>query len=76
MVGGFWIAALVSQGRERDARAALVQLAQACELDDWSFTEWLHGKKLSPHGMRGQSWNAAAFLMAYDRLNAHDALQS
>ena len=26
--------------------------------------EWLHGKTLAPRGMPGQSWNAAAFLMA------------
>jgi glycogen debranching enzyme len=70
MVGGFWITALASQGMMREARAALVQLARACALDDWSFTEWLHGKRLSPHGMPGQSWNAAAFLMAYDTLKA------
>ncbi len=31
----------------------------------WGFTEWLHGKALSQHGMRGQSWNAAGFLLAY-----------
>jgi hypothetical protein len=73
MVGGFWIAALASQGMMRQARAALVQLARACELDDWRFTEWLHGKRLSPHGMPGQSWNAAAFLMAYDTLQAQPA---
>jgi hypothetical protein len=65
MVGAFWIEALVSQGREKEARRGLVQLARACELDKWGFTEWLHGKTLSAHGMRGQSWNAAGFLMAY-----------
>jgi glycogen debranching enzyme len=65
MVGGFWIAALAAQSRERDARTGLIQLAQACALDNWGFTEWLHGKSLAPRGMRGQSWNAAGFLMAY-----------
>jgi glycogen debranching enzyme len=64
MVGAFWIAALVSQGQRREAQVALVQLARACALDDWAFSEWLHGKRLSPRGMRGQSWNAAGFLMA------------
>ena len=65
MVGAFWIAALVAHGREREARSSLIQLAQACALDNWGFTEWLHGKSLSPRGMRGQSWNAAGFLLAY-----------
>jgi glycogen debranching enzyme len=64
MVGGFWIAALVAAGRARQAKAELLKLARACALRDWMFTEWLHGKTLAPRGMPGQSWNAAAFLMA------------
>jgi glycogen debranching enzyme len=64
MVGGFWIAALAAAGRREAARAELVKLARACALGDWAFTEWLHGKTLRPRGMPGQSWNAAAFLMA------------
>jgi glycogen debranching enzyme len=65
MVGGFWILALVAAGRLDEARRDLVKLARACALRDWSFTEWLHGKTLAPRGMPGQSWNAAAFLMAH-----------
>jgi glycogen debranching enzyme len=64
MVGGFWIAALASAGRGAHARTELVKLARVCALRNWAFTEWLHGKTLVPRGMRGQSWNAAAFLMA------------
>ena len=65
MAGGFWVEALAGQGKLREAKRALIQLARVCELDDWAFTEWLHGKRLSRHGMRGQSWNAAGFLLAY-----------
>jgi glycogen debranching enzyme len=65
MVGAFWIAALCAHGRAREARSNLIQLARACALDRWGFTEWLHGKSLSARGMRGQSWNAAGFLFAY-----------
>jgi glycogen debranching enzyme len=65
MVGAFWIAALCAHGRRREARSSLIQLAQSCAVDRWSFSEWLHGKSLSPRGMRGQSWNAAGFLLAY-----------
>jgi hypothetical protein len=65
MAGGFWVAALATYRRVGEARRALVQLARVCELDNWGFTEWLHGKALSRHGMRGQSWNAAGFLLAY-----------
>ncbi len=42
----------------------LAKLARANALDDWEFNEWLHGRTLEPSGMRGQSWNAAAFLIA------------
>jgi glycogen debranching enzyme len=64
MVGGFWVAALVAAGRTDQARQELVKLARVCALRDWRFTEWLHGKTLAPRGMPGQSWNAAAFLIA------------
>ena len=64
MVGGFWIAALAAAGRLPQARLELVNLARACAVRNWAFTEWLHGTKGTPRGMPGQSWNAAAFLMA------------
>jgi glycogen debranching enzyme len=64
MVGGFWIDALVATGRLSEAKRELVKLARVCAIQDWSFTEWLHGKTLAPRGMPGQSWNAAAFLIA------------
>ena len=64
MLGGFWIAALARHGRKRLARAELVKLARACALDDWAFAEWLHGRTSAPRGMTGQSWNAAAYLLA------------
>jgi glycogen debranching enzyme len=70
MVGAFWLAALAAYGKKREAGVGLIQLARACELDKWGFTEWLHGKKLSPHGMRGQSWNAAGFLIAHHAVGA------
>ena len=64
MVGGFWVMALVASGRRQQAREELLKLARACALKNWAFTEWLHGKTLAPRGMSGQSWNAAAYLMA------------
>jgi glycogen debranching enzyme len=64
MVGGFWITALVAAGRNAQAKSELIKLARVCALRNWRFTEWLHGKTLAPRGMPGQSWNAAAFLMA------------
>jgi len=64
MVGGFWVMALAAAGRRSQAYSELVKLARVCAVGNWSFTEWLHGKTLAPRGMPGQSWNAAAFLMA------------
>jgi glycogen debranching enzyme len=64
MVGGFWVTALVAAGRAAQARSELVKLARVCALRNWGFTEWLQGKTFAPRGMPGQSWNAAAFLMA------------
>jgi glycogen debranching enzyme len=64
MVGGFWVVALAAHRRGEQAREDLMRLARACAVKDWAFTEWLHGKTLAPRGMPGQSWNAAAYLMA------------
>jgi glycogen debranching enzyme len=64
MVGGFWVTALVAADRAAQAKDELVKLARACAVQNWAFAEWLHGKTLGPRGMQGQSWNAAAFLMA------------
>jgi len=63
-VGGFWVMALARLGALEMARSELARLAQVNALDDWRFTEWFHGRTLSPMGMAGQSWNAATFLLA------------
>jgi hypothetical protein len=64
-VGAFWVTALAEAGRGDAARAALGRLARANAAGGWAFREWFHGRTLAPRGMRGQSWNAAAFLMAH-----------
>ena len=56
--------ALSLLGKTETAGAELAKLAHVNSLDDWRFTEWFHGQTLAPMGMAGQSWNAAAFLMA------------
>ena len=71
-VGGFWVAALVRAGARDRAKSELAKLAGANALDGWAFNEWLHGRTLAPGGMRGQSWNAAAFLIALDAVRAGD----
>ncbi len=64
MVGGFWVMTLSALGRRADARQALLRLAQLVSREAWSFREWFHGTSLEPHGMTGQSWSAAGFLLA------------
>jgi glycogen debranching enzyme len=63
-VGGFWVMALAAMGDMQRAQAALAALAGANAINDWQFNEWFHGQTGEPMGMTGQSWNAAAFLLA------------
>ncbi|SEF31968.1 glycoside hydrolase 100 family protein [Variovorax sp. NFACC27] len=72
-VGGFWVMALAKLGAHEMAWSELVRLAQVNALDDWRFTEWFHGRTLSPMGMAGQSWNAATFLLAQRELLGREA---
>ena len=39
--------------------------ANSAYLGAITFLEWLHGQTYEPCGMPGQSWNAAAFLLAW-----------
>jgi glycogen debranching enzyme len=64
-VGGFWVITLSACGRHTAARAALVRLALANQVNGWQFNEWFHGKTGEARGMPGQSWNAAMFLLAH-----------
>jgi glycogen debranching enzyme len=64
-VGAFWVLALLSLGKPGLAHAELLKLARVNQLDNWRFTEWFHGETLEPLGMKGQSWNAATFLLAH-----------
>ena len=72
-VGAFWVMALVEAGLHEDARAELVRVARANALSGWAFTEWLHGRTMRPLGMTGQSWNAAAFLLAHESVRRRAA---
>jgi len=63
--GGLYVAALAQTGHVAEARRALASLARANALDGWGFNEWLYGLTGVPRGMRGQSWNAAGYLIAH-----------
>ena len=63
-VGAFWVIVLAAMGRQAQARAGLARVARANAQAGWRFSEWIHGQSLAPSGMTGQSWNAAAYLLA------------
>jgi hypothetical protein len=63
-VGAFWAATFAEQGARARAQRELANVARANRLGNWAFNEWLHGATHQPAGMPGQSWNAAAFLLA------------
>ena len=65
-VGGYWVMALARMGMAERARDELDRLIAMNDDDDWRFTEWFHGQSLARGGMPGQSWNAAALLLAID----------
>jgi hypothetical protein len=67
-VGGFYAVALAQSGMRERASRVVERLAEVNALGDWRFTEWLHGRNFALSGMAGQSWNAAAFLMARDAI--------
>jgi glycogen debranching enzyme len=69
-VGGYWVMALAQLGLRAQARAELLKLARANAQGGWRFTEWFHGRTLAPMGMAGQSWNAAAWLLAQRSLTS------
>jgi glycogen debranching enzyme len=70
-IGGFYVAALVKAGRQRQAEHQLQRLAQmARESRDpdgtWDFNEWFHGVSGRPMGFPHQTWSAAMFIYAHD----------
>jgi hypothetical protein len=68
-LGGFWVVLLAALGRGRGAGEALESLAGMNRMNGWGFHEWFHGVTGEPRGMRGQSWNAAMFLLAHRALD-------
>ena len=46
----------------------LENLAKANKINNWEFNEWFHGITKKPMGMKGQSWNAGMFILAYHYL--------
>jgi len=64
----FWAMALLKSGKTKEAWEEMEKIATALSRDNWSFHEWFHAQTGRAHGMRGQSWNAGAFVLAYQYL--------
>lgn len=68
-VGGFYVAALVKDGKLEKARKALANLALANYAGyerEWRFSEWLDGQTGKPAGTPFQGWSAAMYIFAYE----------
>ncbi|MDA3839627.1 MAG: glycoside hydrolase [Patescibacteria group bacterium] len=68
-VGGFWIIALEKAGQHDLAKKELRRLAELNKKNNWEFNEWFNSKNYKPLGMKGQSWNAAMYILAYHVVN-------
>ena len=64
----FWAMTLLKSGKVKDAWQEMETIAWLLSRDNWSFHEWFHAENGRAHGMRGQSWNAGAFILAYNFL--------
>ena len=62
-IGGFYVTALVHDGRKVEATAALERLAQLNEAG--GFNEWHHGATVEPMGDRDQAWSGAMYIHAW-----------
>ncbi len=70
-VGAFYLLALMKAGEKEKSLAELKRLAEANKAGrrkEWEFNEWLHGKTGEPLGQSGQSWNAGAYIVAYEKI--------
>jgi len=61
----FFAIALYSASHKKEAWIELEKIARINSLKNWEFNEWFHAKTGKAMGMKKQSWNAGAFLLAY-----------
>lgn len=67
-IGAFWVMALKDAGKDKEAQEELIKLAETNKHGNWGFYEWFHGQTGKAMGKRGQSWNAAMFILAFNHL--------
>ncbi len=79
-VTGFYVADLVERGKQKKAERYLeaINLANQKERagQEWSFSEYLHGKSYEPGGTRQMGWSAAASVIGYQALNGKKLFSS
>lgn len=76
-IGGFYVAALVSANRHREASESLADLARLNRTGQngpWEFNEWFEGETGQPMGMAGQAWSAGMYIYAYHAVQDRKAL--
>lgn len=76
-VGGFYVSALFSIGREEAAKQleALAKAnAELREGETVGFNEWLDGRKGEAKGQYGQSWSAGMYIAAHSASRGKDPL--
>lgn len=85
MVTGFYAASLAERGKDDRAKRYLEGIHAANQAskdgEEWSFPEYLHGKKLEPGGTSPMGWSAAAAIIAEEyaagkRLFEHSEYES
>ena len=64
----FWAMALYQAGYKKEAQIELGLIAKANKQNKWEFNEWFHAQTGEAMGMKRQSWNAGAFILAYKYL--------
>lgn len=63
-VGGFWVMWLGKSNHPK-AEEQLEKLAEAMQINNWEFNEYLHGQHGTPMGIANQSWSMAMYIAAY-----------
>lgn len=79
-VTGFYAADLARRGKTERAEKYLTGVHKANKMktngDNWSFPEYIHGKKHTANGMNHLGWNAATAIIASHALEGEEVLLS
>lgn len=78
MITGFYVADLAQRGDQERARRYLDGIHRANALPmsgkDWSFPEFIHGKKHTPGGTSPLAWSAAAAVIGHHALEGDEVV--